>query len=313
LPTARERIAGTLDASGTIYAIGGVVDTTLSSEVDAFTPGQPAWTAAASLPTARGYIAATTDEGGHVWAFGGGDGTGSAVDETDTLGTAGWTQPTQLPQARSNATAARAEDLLYVIGGRVNAAITSSVVGYLPATNVWQTLPSLAESRSDLCAAVGGDSRVYAIGGYDGDGGLTVVEAAREGAQWVVAAQLTMARDSCFAAAGPDGRIFAFGGRDTPTVATGTTAAEAYGPVLALGATSGSAGDTLAVNGSNFAANANVIIAFDGVPFERATTDASGNLATITIHVPALAAGGYQVSATDDHSLYRVSLSFTIE
>ncbi|HEY3801094.1 MAG TPA: hypothetical protein VGL61_00750 [Kofleriaceae bacterium] len=313
LPAPRERIAGALDASGTIYAIGGVVGSTLYSEVDAFEPGQAAWTAAATLPTGRAYIAATTDEGGHVWAFGGGDGV-TGITETDELGGTAWTQGTALPAARTNAAAARASNgMLYVIGGRVGAGISPTVIGYVASANAWQTVASLAESRSDLCAAVGGDDRVYAIGGYDGANGLTVVEAARAGAAWVAAASLSMARDSCAATAGPDGRIFAFGGRDTPADGNGTTAAEAYGPVLALGATSGSAGDAVVVNGSNFAASSTVVVAFDGIPVERAAIDAAGNLAAITIHVPALGPGSHIVTATDDRSLYRVSLPFTVE
>jgi hypothetical protein len=313
LPAPRERIAGALDASGTIYAIGGVVGSTLYSEVDAFEPGQAAWTAAATLPTGRAYIAATTDEGGHVWAFGGGDGV-TGITETDELGGTAWTQGTALPAARTNAAAARASNgMLYVIGGRVGAGISPTVIGYVASANAWQTVASLAESRSDLCAAVGGDDRVYAIGGYDGANGLTVVEAARAGAAWVAAASLSMARDSCAATAGPDGRIFAFGGRDTPADGNGTTAAEAYGPVLALGATSGSAGDAVVVNGSNFAASSTVVVGFDGIPVERAAIDAAGNLAAITIHVPALGPGSHAVTATDDRSLYRVSLPFTVE
>ncbi len=309
LPTPRERITGAVDGAGNLYAIGGSAGSFYFDTVERFAPGDVQWTTAPKLPTARADIAAVADGNGTIYAFGGAN--GAPLSENDVLGTA-WTTRAPLPATRTNPAAARATDgTLYVVGGYSPTDISASAVVYDPTTDVWSTLLTMQHARSDLAAAAAPDGRIYAIGGFDGDSGVTFVEAARLGASWIDVAPLSTGRDSCAATVGPDGRIFVFGGRADDI--DGQTSAEAYGPKLQIGAAAGSAGDSVAVTGSNFAANATVRIYVDAIPVELATTDAAGSLPTSDLIVPPLASGPHVVRAIDDHAGYPVSLPFTIE
>src|SRR5438445_11518917 len=68
--------------------------------------------------------------------------------------------------------------------------------------------------RSELAAAVGADSRIFAIGGADASGNpLGTVEAYNPTTNaWATAASLTTPRSGLAVAAGSDGRIYAIGG-----------------------------------------------------------------------------------------------------
>ncbi len=97
------------------------------------------------------------------------------------------------------------------------------------------------------------------------------------------------------------------------TVAGAYATAEAYGPSLALAATTGAPGDGIVVSGHNFAANATVRVFFDALPLELGMTDADGAFAGVVVTVPALAAGVHLVRAVDDRSRYPATLPFTIQ
>ena len=315
LPTPRDRITGAIDASGTIYAIGGEES---SSVIETFVPGQAQWQTGPSLPTPRGYSGAVTDAAGGIHVIGGamGDPTVGAdlVTAHEVLSTGGsWGDDADLPAARSDASAAIAADgTIWMVGGRLPA-VTNTVVAYDPAADAWTTLPSLTNVHSDLGAVRAPDGRVFAVGGFDGAGALTSVEAARVNGAWTAVASLSTPRDALAVALGADGRIFAFGGRQVSN-SDGSDSAEVYGPLLAVSARSASPGTQVIVSGTNFAVDAIVTILFDNIPVERATTDSTGVFASATVIVPSgLAPGPHAIEAVDDHSVYPVSFAFAVE
>jgi N-acetylneuraminic acid mutarotase len=105
---------------------------------------------------------------------------------------------------------------IYAIGG-VTAASPNGlnvVESFDPSTNKWDPAPPLQTARYSVAAAVGGDGRIYAIGGFDGTKRLTVVEAYAPGSTaWVPGPPLETAR-SAFGAASVGGTIYAVGGYD---------------------------------------------------------------------------------------------------
>jgi hypothetical protein len=266
--------------------------------------------AAPPLPTARASFASVVDANGTIYVLGG-DPTDSAVIAFDG---AAWSQRAAVPSPRTNIAGAVATDgSVFVIGGHdlADSVHYATVEAYAPASNAWRTLPSLNVARSDLAGALGPDGRVYAIGGFDGVASNAQVEAFRAGASaWLDVSPLSVGRDTCSVAVAADGRIVAFGGKMNST--TAYTSAEAYGPKITLGATTGAAGDAVSVTGANFAANARILVYFDALPVELATSDGNGALAAVTVHVPALASGEHRVRAMDDRSQYPVSARFVI-
>jgi hypothetical protein len=130
-----------------------------------------------------------------------------------------------LPTPRFGAAVVTGPDgLIYVIGGATaTLSMTyATVEAYSIATNAWTTLPSLSQARVELSAAVGGDGRIYAMGGWQDastQAPTDFVEAyvAGSGAAWQTEASLLEARHSFASATGADGLIYILGG----TVADG--------------------------------------------------------------------------------------------
>jgi kelch-like protein 18 len=77
-------------------------------------------------------------------------------------------------------------------------------------------------ARGYLAAVTGGDGRIYAIGGTDGDKPLTKVEAYDPKTDsWTVVAPMQKPRYGHAAALGPDGRIYVVGGQYEDTAIPG--------------------------------------------------------------------------------------------
>jgi N-acetylneuraminic acid mutarotase len=312
LATPRSRIAGTRDDDGTVYAIGGGSGGPDVVETLAF--GSASWGEAPALPTGRDSPAAALGVNGKVYTFGGAVGSAfTPTGETDELDGNSWTQRMPMPTPRSNLAAARGLDgTLLTIGGHPSQ--SDIVEAYDPNTNQWKTLPSLIQGRSDHAAVLGADGRTYAIGGFDGvASGIDTVEAYRTGdTQWFPVSPLQDGRDSCAAALGYDGHIYVFGGRATNDGSPLTSVA-AYGPRIQLSSTDLAAGSTVTLAGDNFAANAKVYVMVDAIPVALSSSDDTGVLATLQLHIPATAASGsHAVYVYDDHSLYPVNLPFTV-
>ncbi|MCX5377041.1 kelch repeat-containing protein [Streptomyces sp. NBC_00091] len=204
LPTARygpagatapcpEGIEGIEGLRGTcVYAIGGRIGSEAQSVVEAYSPSTKTWKELPGLPTARYAPTAATApcprnveglKGICVYAIGGRIG----ADDVSTVeayspATNKWKALPALPTARSFAAAATApcpegvEGLrgicVYAVGG----GFADTVTAYSPATNTWQTLPSLSTPRDAPAAATAPCPRgveglkgtcVYATGGFN--------------------------------------------------------------------------------------------------------------------------------------------------
>ena len=103
---------------------------------------------------------------------------------------------------------------VYAIGGGPYYAPIATVSGYDPATNAWAAAPSLGTARSGLAAAVL-NGTLYALGGFNGLDGLTLVETftptAAGGGTWATGTPMRTARRS-FGAAAVGGAAVARGG-----------------------------------------------------------------------------------------------------
>jgi hypothetical protein len=111
---------------------------------------------------------------------------------------------------------------------------------------------------------------------------------------------------------GSDGRVYAVGGITSGALGT----VEAYGPSIAMAPTSGQAGASISLSGSNFAANANVSVHFGvltGQLLGTGVTDASGALvAPISFKIPPVTPAAYKVFVSDDRSQYPVNATLTV-
>ncbi len=103
-----------------------------------------------------------------------------------------WTRKSSMPEWRYGAASSRAGGIVYVFGGRDYLQATSTVWRYDPAGDTlggepWQRMADMPTARYGLgCAAVG-DTIIYVLGGYDGNGNaLDVMEAYKPGTDtWV--------------------------------------------------------------------------------------------------------------------------------
>jgi N-acetylneuraminic acid mutarotase len=184
LPAAREGLAATTGADGTIYAIGGAVygmgPAGYSAEVDAYNPATNTWTVLPPLPTARYLLAAAAGADGTIYAIGGVTASGLS-DEVDAYdpATQTWTQVQSLPSARGYLAATAGTDgNIYAIGGvdAVNG-VSGEVDVYNPSRGIWTPLASSLPTKRLLPAATtGSDGTIYALSGFSARGWTTEVD-----------------------------------------------------------------------------------------------------------------------------------------
>ncbi|HXU61693.1 MAG TPA: hypothetical protein VN962_08345 [Polyangia bacterium] len=213
--------------------------------------------------------------------------------------------------------AAGSDGRLYAIGG-VDASFARSgaVEAYDIASNSWSILSALPEDVAWPGVATGPDGRIYALGG---DSGMTpsfqntVNAYTPKTNRWTSVAPLSEGRSGLGAVVSPDGHLYAVGGE----IGIGTSTVEIYGPVVDVSPQVGAPGDSVAVTGSNFAANAKVDLywgSLNGVPIATGTTDGSGKLvAPLNFKVPSLPAGNQPLITVDDRSQYPITLQFRIQ
>ncbi|MFC5720808.1 Kelch repeat-containing protein [Streptomyces gamaensis] len=215
LPTAREALAGAaapcpVGAARTqgvcVYAMGGFRDGAGRDTVEAYSPRTGAWTALPALPTARfapaGAAAPCPDAEEHtcVYVIGGRD-SGGFQNRVETFrpATGTWATAPALPTARDAmavavapcppTAGARRPGCVYTAGGfrGTDGLRTAEVFGLV--RGGWAALPALPTGRYELagtgapCPGAVERTCVYAIGGHDGGGLLSVVEVLGAGRQ----------------------------------------------------------------------------------------------------------------------------------
>lgn len=106
---------------------------------------------------------------------------------------------------------------IYAIGGYAvfEGQRTGTNEAYSPDHDTWTMLASAPTPRSDLGVTLGGDGRIWVIGGYlEGPADLTTVEAydpSRD--SWITAPSLQVPRADVTSTSDHKGRVYAIGGR----------------------------------------------------------------------------------------------------
>jgi N-acetylneuraminic acid mutarotase len=170
------------------------------------------------------YLAAAAGHDGNIYVFGGEN--GPYVDTNTTFiyhpGSNTWTQGVNVPITGEGAHAVTlSSGQIAVLGGGTGGAcgptlclITSTVELYTPGTNRWIALAPMLTPRYRFAAVLGGDGRVYAIGGF-GPGGqvLSSVEAYTPSLnRWSYVFSLPQGEVGLTAAVAPNGTIVVMGG-----------------------------------------------------------------------------------------------------
>lgn len=136
------------------------------------------WTTAAPLPNPRNHVG-TAALNGKIYAIGGQHGIDEArsnqqqVDVYDPASDT-WTRAANLPVPRGHTSASTFvhQNRIFVIGGTVNGGSnglpSADVLAYDPATNRWNTLPSIPEARKSPVAGPIGNQIIVATGNKGG-------------------------------------------------------------------------------------------------------------------------------------------------
>jgi N-acetylneuraminic acid mutarotase len=209
LPDGRILVIGGYD-----FACGGCI----VSRVDAYSPSTDTWSSVAGMHTTRRWEAATTGVDGRVYVFGGLNDAGTVLRSGEVYDPQAnaWTPLPKGPVARYGAAAVTLPGgRILVIGGAVGSGgqmLTRRVDRYDPVTRAWTRRADMPGVRFLLGAALGGDGRVYAVGGIGRRGAIkTVVAYSPRRNTWTQAPALHGSRSQLgVVAAGGD--IYAIGG-----------------------------------------------------------------------------------------------------
>jgi serine/threonine-protein kinase PknK len=230
LPDMPERVdhALVLSHGGSIYVVGGYVDSEPTNRAWRYTP--PAgWTKLPPLRTARGGLAGGVI-GDRLYAVAGAPRTFPEYDrapysslEVFDFRSGRWSSGPPIPTARHHTAAAVVDGRLYVAGGRTPKDFSSAAFErFDPRTGRWTRLPGMPLGVGGL-AAVAADGRFVAIGGDDetnvlaGQGWVTgsVWAFDPHASRWSRLPNLGIPRHA-HAAAVAGGRIYVFEGAPCP-------------------------------------------------------------------------------------------------
>lgn len=167
--------------------------------------------------------------------------------------------------------------------------------------NAWATVASMPTARDSLAAVGGSDGRIYAIGGFNGNGNgntvLNTVEAYTSSSNsWSTVASMPTARYGLAAVAGADDRIYAIGGYNgntfLHTVEAYTPSSNSWSAVasmptarFSLAAVAGADGRIYAIGGYNsgyvntveaYSPSSNTWATVAGMPTARGSLAAAG-------------------------------------
>lgn len=312
------------DVAGRIYLLGGEDSSGPLGRAERFDPDAGTWTTLAPLPTPRSSFGAALGADGKIYALGG---RGSTVTtpldtaEVFDVATGTWASLAPLPTRRRwNTAAATLDGRVLAIGGfdgGGGAVATTDVLTL--ATGTWATGPTLAFRRVGAGAAMAVDGTIHVVGGDQTAGAWGVLATAERlapgASSWTVEPSMTRARAALGVVAARDGRIVAIGGFDP--FEQDATSLESLGPTLAASATSGAAGSSVVLTGTNFGPSASLTVTWglppSGSPLGTGTTDATGTVSpAIQVTVPSVAPGSYTIAVHDPVSGFVVASPYVV-
>jgi DNA-binding CsgD family transcriptional regulator/N-acetylneuraminic acid mutarotase len=155
-----------------VYVFGGWDGARYVSSTYTYDPLSDTWSEKTPMPSARGFAAAGVIEG-KIYVVGGYDGERdlATVEEYAPAqeGTGSpWRERTLMSVSRGGVGAAAIAGNLYVIGGGWNGYLAFSE-RYDPRSDDWSTLETPIFGQWRNLAVVAGETRVYALGGWNGD------------------------------------------------------------------------------------------------------------------------------------------------
>ena len=209
---------------------------------EGLTPHAGSWTTLAPAPSKRTEVAAAA-LGGKVYVVGGFNEPGlgnltrlavsDALEEYDPAANR-WATRAPLPKGLHHAAAASVGNRLYVVGGFTASLFSlwqpvASVYAYQPATDAWVERAQMPTPRGAL-AVVEFEGKLFAIGGYDGNGNSAAVEVYDPANNsWSTRSPLPTPRDH-LAVAAVGQKIYAIGGRLNRDYGRNLAVTESYDP-----------------------------------------------------------------------------------
>jgi hypothetical protein len=343
-PTKRWQFGLGTASDGEIYVLGGIVNVpnngpVITNIAEAYSPATNAWTPVMTLPSMgvrRCAFPALEGPDGLLYAIGGtislnGQPDPGAVAGIDAFSpaTGTWLGGDTPGSTVAPAAAVGGDGRIYCCGGSRQPRslglppepYSMMVLAYAPAPGAqWSGVSDMTIGRCNAAAAEGTDGLVYVCGGNSGSGTrfwLASVEAYVPATNtWIRIPSMLTPRASFATVQGADGRIYALGGIAPNGAALQTV--EAYGPTFTLSPTSGAAGATVTVNGSNFGPSAAVTVYWGtvatGTQVGTGASDASGTITpAITFTVPGgTTSGTYPVTVVDNKSNFAVNALFVV-
>lgn len=185
-PTPRYATAAA-SVDGAVFIAGGITrtgagDVTVAA-VEAYDPGDRAWTRCSPMPTARSFAAAAALDG-RLYVFGGLDTSGRALDTVEAYDprTDSWSTcpPMEAPLSRLAAVTHGHRTIVVTGGLDARERNATRLRVFLPGDDrIWLNLfPELPSGRHGLGLVDADDrtERMFAIGGYDESGPLATVD-----------------------------------------------------------------------------------------------------------------------------------------
>jgi N-acetylneuraminic acid mutarotase len=170
----RQNLSGASGLDGRVYIAGGTNGVVRLADAAVYDPSTGVWAVLPPMPTGRAGFAMATGPSGRIYAIGGfsvlGPGFGSValVDAYDPVSNT-WSAVASLPGTRGLHSAARGADgRIYVFGGTPTGNQTpllTDAYAYDEATNTWSPVPAPSAPRAAARGTLGGDGRIYFLGG----------------------------------------------------------------------------------------------------------------------------------------------------